>query len=164
MTYVYRGNIFASRGQMPIAASEYRRALAINPNNATAQQGLAMAQARGARCWIGVNALYLIPGALAAPRSISVICFARWPQLITQNRVLRLHESRRRVPIWFRRAFTHVPLPVRATNRPARLIYEQTALAMEARQHRIDVMFNPGFTAPAFPGLPERHGVSRPAT
>ena len=45
MTYVYRGNIFASRGQMPIAAGEYRRALAINPNNETAKQGLAMAQA-----------------------------------------------------------------------------------------------------------------------
>lgn len=44
MTYVYRGNIFASRGQMPMAISEYQRALAINPNNATAQQGLAMAQ------------------------------------------------------------------------------------------------------------------------
>ena len=39
MTYVYRGNIFASRGQMPIAAGEYKRALAINPNNETAKQG-----------------------------------------------------------------------------------------------------------------------------
>jgi superkiller protein 3 len=44
MTYVYRGNIYASRGQMPIAISEYQRALAINPNNTTAQQGLAIAQ------------------------------------------------------------------------------------------------------------------------
>ena len=45
MTYVYRGNIFASRGQMPVAISEYKRALTINPNNTTAQQGLAIAQA-----------------------------------------------------------------------------------------------------------------------
>jgi predicted negative regulator of RcsB-dependent stress response len=41
---VYRGNIFASRGQMADAASEYRRALAINANNTAAQQGLTMAQ------------------------------------------------------------------------------------------------------------------------
>jgi tetratricopeptide (TPR) repeat protein len=45
MTYVYRGNIFASRSQMPLAAAEYRRALAINPNNDTAKQGLAITQA-----------------------------------------------------------------------------------------------------------------------
>jgi tetratricopeptide (TPR) repeat protein len=44
MTYVYRGNVFASRGQMAEAANEYRRALAINPNNLAAQQGLTMAQ------------------------------------------------------------------------------------------------------------------------
>ena len=44
MTYVYRGNVFASRGQMAEAASEYRRALAINANNTAAQQGLTMAQ------------------------------------------------------------------------------------------------------------------------
>jgi tetratricopeptide (TPR) repeat protein len=44
MTYVYRGNIFASRGQTPLAIGEYKRALAINPNNTYAQQGLAAAQ------------------------------------------------------------------------------------------------------------------------
>ena len=42
MTYVYRGNIYATRGQTPLAISEYQRAVAINPNNTTAQQALAM--------------------------------------------------------------------------------------------------------------------------
>lgn len=44
MTYVYRGNIFASRGQTPMAISEYKRALAVNPNNAAAQEALAAAE------------------------------------------------------------------------------------------------------------------------
>jgi protein O-mannosyl-transferase len=44
MTYVYRGNIYASRGQMAEAATQYRRALSINGNNLAAQQGLTMAQ------------------------------------------------------------------------------------------------------------------------
>jgi tetratricopeptide (TPR) repeat protein len=46
MTYVYRGNIFVTTGDMARAAAEYQRALALNPNNTTAQQGLAMAQSR----------------------------------------------------------------------------------------------------------------------
>lgn len=46
MTYVYRGNIYASQGQAPMAIGEYKRALAINPNNTYAQQGLATAQSR----------------------------------------------------------------------------------------------------------------------
>jgi glycosyltransferase involved in cell wall biosynthesis len=50
--------------------------------------------------------------------------------------------------------FAHAPLPIRAVNRPARLLYEQTGFAMQARRHGIEVMFNPGFTAPALPGCP----------
>lgn len=44
MTYVYRANIYASLGQKPLAVTDYKRALAINPNNTAAQQGLALAQ------------------------------------------------------------------------------------------------------------------------
>ncbi len=44
MTYVYRGNVYAGRGQMAEAATQYRRALSINGNNLAAQQGLSLAQ------------------------------------------------------------------------------------------------------------------------
>lgn len=44
MTYVYRGNVYAGRGQMAEAATQYRRALSINVNNLAAQQGLSLAQ------------------------------------------------------------------------------------------------------------------------
>jgi predicted negative regulator of RcsB-dependent stress response len=44
MTYVYRGNVYASRGQRAEAVTQYRRALSINGNNLAAQQGLTMAQ------------------------------------------------------------------------------------------------------------------------
>ena len=46
MTYVYRGNIYASQGQMPAAAAEYQKAIVINPSNQSARDGLAMTQAR----------------------------------------------------------------------------------------------------------------------
>jgi protein O-mannosyl-transferase len=46
MTYVYRGNIYLTRGETPLAIAEYQRALTLNPANTTAQQALAMAQSR----------------------------------------------------------------------------------------------------------------------
>jgi tetratricopeptide (TPR) repeat protein len=44
MTYVYRGNVFATRGDLTSAVGQYRRALALNPNNETAQQAVALAE------------------------------------------------------------------------------------------------------------------------
>jgi tetratricopeptide (TPR) repeat protein len=41
MTYVYRGNIYLIQNQRAQAAQEYRRALAINPQNEFARDGLA---------------------------------------------------------------------------------------------------------------------------
>jgi tetratricopeptide (TPR) repeat protein len=41
MTYVYRGHIFAQRGEVQAAADQYRRALSHEPSNSAALQGLA---------------------------------------------------------------------------------------------------------------------------
>ena len=49
MTYVYRGNIFAGQGRSSEAAAEYRRALAINPNNQAAKEALAAAASQTLR-------------------------------------------------------------------------------------------------------------------
>jgi tetratricopeptide (TPR) repeat protein len=46
MTYVYRGNVYATSGQFDLAAAEYSRALAINPDNDMARDGLAMSRRR----------------------------------------------------------------------------------------------------------------------
>jgi tetratricopeptide (TPR) repeat protein len=46
MTYVYRGNVYATAGQFDLAAAEYSRALAINPANGLARDGLAMARSQ----------------------------------------------------------------------------------------------------------------------
>ncbi|MDQ2946489.1 MAG: tetratricopeptide repeat protein, partial [Acidobacteriota bacterium] len=40
MTYVYRGNVYALEGNPARAAEEYRHALAINPNDTAAREGL----------------------------------------------------------------------------------------------------------------------------
>jgi len=51
--------------------------------------------------------------------------------------------------------FYQAPQGVHAVNRPARLLWEQTVLPLAAGRHRLDVMLNPGFTAPLFCGVPQ---------
>jgi Tfp pilus assembly protein PilF len=43
---LYRGNLYAVAGEFDKAAQEYRRAVALNPQNALAQNGLRMAEER----------------------------------------------------------------------------------------------------------------------
>ena len=104
---------------------------------------------------IGVNALYLIPGGVGGTE-------------IYLRNLLRALASLRTEDQWF--VFTNMetgpdllpPLPafqqrrqlLRAVFRPARLLWEQTVLPVEVRRLRLDVLLNPGFTAPALTPCP----------
>jgi glycosyltransferase involved in cell wall biosynthesis len=102
---------------------------------------------------IGINALYFIPGgvggseiylrsliralgALGSPHEFTV--FTNWE---TQDGLVPAH------PNWLVRQ-----TGVRAKNRPARLFYEQALLPL--RSADLDVLFCPGFTAPALTACP----------
>lgn len=50
--------------------------------------------------------------------------------------------------------FTEVKSAVSARFRPAKIIWEQTALPFSLRSHQIDVLLSPGNIAPLFPGCP----------
>ena len=50
--------------------------------------------------------------------------------------------------------FTFAPQPVRAASRPWRILWEQTGLVAELRRRKIEVLLNPGFTAPWFAPCP----------
>jgi glycosyltransferase involved in cell wall biosynthesis len=98
---------------------------------------------------IGINALFLIPGGVggteiylrnllaafaAAPRSHQFVVFLNRQ---TGPDLLPAHP-----------AFLPVQTGVNAVSRPARILYEQTVFPWKAARAGIDVMFNPGFTAP----------------
>src|SRR5262249_27116834 len=51
--------------------------------------------------------------------------------------------------------FTVAPQPVRAQSRPMRILWEQTGLPLAALRQALDVMFNPGFTAPLLCACPQ---------
>src|SRR5580698_3528824 len=104
---------------------------------------------------IGVNALYLIPGGvggteiylrelLRALAEIDAGIGARHEYFVFTNR----ETDPGLVPA--QPNFHAVPQPVRARSRPARIVWEQTALPLAALRLRLDVLFNPGFTAPVY--------------
>jgi glycosyltransferase involved in cell wall biosynthesis len=104
---------------------------------------------------IGINALYMIPGGVGGTeiylRSL----------LLALHRLNSPHEF---VVFVNTETSTGLALPssqfrvvrtgVHATNRPARLLWEQFAFPGRLGQERIDVLLNPGFTAPVMPPCP----------
>jgi len=100
---------------------------------------------------IGVNALYLIPGQvggteiylcelLKALASIdSVNEYFVFTNMETDSDLVPRHPN-----------FHWKPQALHAHIRPARILWEQIVLPIEAARYRLDVLFNPGFTAPVF--------------
>ena len=105
---------------------------------------------------IGVNALYLIPGSVGGTEIYLRFLLNALAEIDSQNEYFifaNLETGASLVPP--QANFTHAPQAVRAVNRPARLLWEQTALPLAAARLRLDVLFNPGFTAPLWCGCPQ---------
>jgi len=98
---------------------------------------------------IGVNALYLIPGGVGGTEIYLRSLLAALAGIDPVNHYLvftNRETGRDLVPKADN--FTCLPQPVRAMSRPARILWEQVALPLDTLRRRIDVLFNPGFTAP----------------
>ena len=100
---------------------------------------------------IGINALYLIPGGVGGTEIYLRELLAALARIDGENEFFifrNLETGEDLVP----RApnFHDKPQAVRAQFRPARILWEQTILPLEASRYRLDVLFNPGFTAPVF--------------
>ena len=82
---------------------------------------------------IGVNALYLIPGGVGGTE-IYLRGLLEALAGIDSTNGTSFSPIGRRVPTWFRRARISrtSPQPVRAASRPARILWEQTALPLAA--------------------------------
>jgi glycosyltransferase involved in cell wall biosynthesis len=101
---------------------------------------------------IGVNALYLIPGGVGGTEIYLRELLAALARIDSNNEyyVFTNRETDADLvpqqPNFFWR-----PQAVRATFRPARILWEQAVLPF----YRLDVMFNPGFTAPFVSACPQ---------
>jgi glycosyltransferase involved in cell wall biosynthesis len=98
---------------------------------------------------IGVNALFLIPGAVGGTevylRNL-LAALALEPR--NHQYVVFLNRESDASLLPAHPAFLPIQTGICATSRPSRILYEQTLFPLAAARAHIDVMLNPGFTAP----------------
>lgn len=100
---------------------------------------------------IGVNALYLIPGGVGGSEIYLRELLAALAALDQTNEYLVFTNLETQSDLVPKQANFHwKPQAVHARFRPARILWEQVVLPFEAARYRLDVLFNPGFTAPLF--------------
>ena len=104
---------------------------------------------------IGVNALYLIPGGVGGTEIYlrNLLSAAAEVDRVNEWIVFTNRETGAdlvpRAPNFF-----YAPQAVRASNRPARILWEQMALPIAALRRRLDLLLNPGFTCPLLSPCP----------
>ena len=100
---------------------------------------------------IGINALYMIPGGVGGTE-IYLRHLLRGLAAIDQRNRYFVFTNRETAAEFVPDCpnFQRVAQGVRARWRPARIIWEQTALPAAALRMGIDALLNPGFTAPIF--------------
>src|SRR5580658_1576850 len=104
---------------------------------------------------IGVNALYLIPGGVGGTEIYLRNLLKSLAEIDSINQYLvftNRETGKDLVPECAN--FVVIPQPVRASFRPARILWEQMFLPFSIRRHQLDVLLNPGFTGPILCACP----------
>src|SRR5215475_1804640 len=105
---------------------------------------------------IGVNALYLIPGGVGGTETYLRALLSALAEIDASNEYFVFTNGETGPDLVPPQAnFHHAPQAVRAAFRPARLVWEQTLLPLAAVRLGLDVLFNPGFTAPILCACPQ---------
>jgi glycosyltransferase involved in cell wall biosynthesis len=104
---------------------------------------------------IGINALYLIPGGVGGTEIYLRSLLGALAHLATPHQFVVFVNAETGDGLGLTSAqFEVIKTGVRAQNRPWRLAWEQFVLPGQLRKHRIDVLLNPGFTAPVVASCP----------
>lgn len=102
---------------------------------------------------IGINALYLIPGEVGGTEPY-LRSLLRALQGVDHDNDYVVYTNRENAGTFALRSprFREAKGVVAARNRPARILWEQSGLALQVRRDAIDVLHSPGYTAPLLPG------------
>ncbi len=105
---------------------------------------------------IGINALYLIPGGVGGTEIYLRSLLAALAAIDRTNRYFVFTNSETGPDLVPKAPnFAAVPQPVHAASRPARIVWEQCALPLGVLRRGLDVLLNPGFTAPLLCSCPQ---------
>jgi glycosyltransferase involved in cell wall biosynthesis len=105
---------------------------------------------------IGVNALYLIPGEVGGTEIYLRSLLQALAAIDRDNYYVVFTNRETSSGLTPDQAnFTVEQQPVRAKFRPARILWEQTGLPLRVAARGLDVLWNPGFTAPLLCGCPQ---------
>jgi len=100
---------------------------------------------------VGVNALYMIPGGVGGTEIYLCEILRALAAIDSANEYFVFTNMETDADLVPQRPNFHwKPQAVHAHIRPARILWEQIVLPIEAARYRLDVLFNPGFTAPVF--------------
>ena len=98
---------------------------------------------------IGVNALYLIPSEVGGTEIYLQSLLHALAAIDRDNRyIVFTNRETGEGLVPDQENFSVEQQPVRARFRPARILWEQTGLPLRAAALGLDVLWNPGFTAP----------------
>jgi glycosyltransferase involved in cell wall biosynthesis len=105
---------------------------------------------------IGVNALYLIPGGVGGTEIYLRSLLAALAEVDRSNEYVVFTNRETGLDLGPKAPnFRIEPQDVRAESRPARIVWEQTRLPLAAGRLGVDVLWNPGFTAPLACPIPQ---------
>jgi len=104
---------------------------------------------------IGINALYLLPGKVGGSETY-VRNLVKWLLKVAPSNDYVVFINRESSGVFESLApgALVVECPVNATNRAARILWEQIALPFQAAKHRLDILLSAGMTAPFFSPVP----------
>jgi glycosyltransferase involved in cell wall biosynthesis len=103
------------------------------------------------RLRIGVNALYLIPGGVGGTEIYLRSLLGALAEIDSGNQYFVFTNRETDAALVPKQPNFHgQPQAVRASFRPARILWEQTVLPVAVTRLRLDVLLNPGFTAPIY--------------
>jgi glycosyltransferase involved in cell wall biosynthesis len=107
------------------------------------------------RMRIGINALYLIPGGVGGTETY-LRNLVRALERIDHTNEYLIYTNAESAGTFELTApnFREVGCPLRAVHRPARIVWEQTVIPVQAKLASLDVLHSPGYTAPLVLGCP----------
>ncbi|HXI43274.1 MAG TPA: glycosyltransferase family 1 protein [Bryobacteraceae bacterium] len=98
---------------------------------------------------IGVNASYLIPGRVGGTEIYLRSLLAGLAEIDSRNQyVVFTNRETGTDLVPARPNFKCVPVSIRASFRPARILWEQIGLPLAVARRHLDILLNPGFTSP----------------